>query len=156
MYGARPVALALEIDRFRVVRAVDVDVTELPLAPQSLRSLPQWGPVMLWTVRPATPDEQFESIQRAIAGSDVGTRPKYWRAWDDVGRAEVMLAAKPLSELASRYPQNVAEIDQAVARTGLPREEIGYLPMIAKFADWSVLVSKKKGDVVGFLPLNAY
>ena len=73
-------ALALETHRFRVITAVDVVAQELPEAPEGLRSLPLDGPRILRTEPPTDPEEKLAAIRSALAGVDLGQRPRYWRA----------------------------------------------------------------------------
>lgn len=156
LFVARPVALALETDRLRVVRAGDIAEDELPLAPPGLSSLSLTGPRLLRTERPTDPTELMETVQRALAGFDLGMRPKYWRPWDDVGRREVITVAKPLEPLRHRYGARRAEFDAAIARTGLGVEHLRYLPMLSQHDDWIALIDVRNGDLVGYAPFNAY
>jgi hypothetical protein len=59
VFVARPVHLAFEIDRFRVIHAVDVPVEMMEQAPPELQSLPLFGQSVL-AVRP------FRSAHRSI------------------------------------------------------------------------------------------
>lgn len=156
MYFARPVALALETKRFRVVTANAVVVEELPLAVPEFRTLSAHGPLLIRTEAPTDPGEMFEAIEKALAGADLGTRPKFWRQWDDIARKETIAAGQALSNLRLRYPARAAELDQAIARTGKPEQQLRYLPIVSRFADWVALIDISTGDVVGFAPFNAY
>lgn len=156
IFVARPVALALETDRLRVVRAGDVAETELPLAPPSMRQLSLTGPVLLRTERPTDPAEVLETVERAMSGFDLGMRPKYWRAWDAAASREVLAAAKPLDALRVRYAARRAEFDAAVARTGLKAPQLRYLPMLSQHDDWIALVDAQSGNLVGYAPFNAF
>ncbi|MBL8349036.1 MAG: pilus assembly protein [Burkholderiaceae bacterium] len=150
MAAARPVALALEIDRFRVVAAVDVVRQELPLAPAALRRLPLTGPVLLRTTLPADGDAKLEAIQRALGGQDLGVRPKFWQPWDDTARRQLRQAAKPVATLQRADAQRAAAIDRAVAATGLPASQVGVVPLLARRAGGVVLVNRDSGEVAGF------
>ncbi|WP_284618278.1 TfpX/TfpZ family type IV pilin accessory protein [Aquabacterium humicola] len=156
MYLARPVALALESNRFRVVAANDVIAEELGQAPAELRALSITGPRQLRTITPTDADELMKSIEMALAGADLGTRPKYWRAWDDTARRETRENGKPLKVLRTRYPARAAELDEAVARSGRSDDQLVFVPVISRHADWVALIDKASGDVVGFAPFNAY
>ena len=156
MFNARPVALALEGERFRLVRAVDVALDELPKAPAALRQLPLTGPVTIRTESPTDPDQQFDAIQRALAGADLGTRPQFWRPWDATGRQEALAAAKPLAPLQQRAAQARPELDAAIARSGLPAEQLRYLPLITPYGDWVVLLNAASGELAGFAALDGF
>lgn len=156
MYQARPVALALEDVRFRVVPANGVLAEELPQAPPALQRLSLLGPVTLRAEVPADPDERIDAVQHALGGHDIGARPRYWRPWDQRARQETLRAGRPLSDLRLRYPARAAELDEAIARTGQREQQLRYLPILSRFADWVALIDVSTGDVVGFAPFNAY
>ncbi|HSW08633.1 TfpX/TfpZ family type IV pilin accessory protein [Aquabacterium sp.] len=152
MYLARPVALALEEDRFRVVPAVDVVHEELPLAPAPLQSLSLTGPRLLRTTMPTDPAAKFEALKRAITGNDLGTRPKYWQPWDDIARQEVRTNAKPLAQVPEQGPQyhSQAVLAAAVAKTGAPAAQVRFLPLLSRYVAGVVLVDAQTGNVLGF------
>ena len=153
---SRPVVLALEEDRFRVVAASGVYEKELPQAPAALRSLSLTGPRLVRSVTPTDPDKKFESIGLGMSGYDIGTRPSLWRKWDAGARAEALAHAKALTTLERRYPDRRAELQAAVSATGAKAPTLVYLPMITFRGDWIALLSSASGDVVGFAPLDGF
>ncbi|NRF69198.1 pilus assembly protein [Aquincola sp. S2] len=156
MHAVRPVVMALEGDRLRVVTANDVVLEELPKALPPLQTLSNTGPLIIATATPSTADEQFDAIQQALGGLDMGMRPKFWRPWDDAARASSKAVARPLAEMRKRYPERAAELDAAIQRTGRTEQQLRYLPILARHADWIALVDAGSGDIIGFAPFNAY
>jgi hypothetical protein len=156
MYAVRPVALALESTRFRVVTAQDVLLDELPKAQPAFQRLSQTGPVILNTALPATPDEQLDSVTRALSGHDLGTRPKYWRPWDDSARATARAGAKPVNPLRKRYANRVTELDAAIHRTGRDEAQLRYVPILSRYGDWIAFIDSSSGDIVGFAPFGGF
>ena len=152
---SRPVVLALEKDRFRVVAASGVYIKEMPQALAGLRSLSLTGPRLLRSVDPP-PDQKVESVALGLSGFDIGTRPSLWRTWDQAARAEALAHAKPLSQLSQRYPDPRSELDAAVTATGLPTQALVYLPMITFRGDWVALLDAGSGVVVGFAPFDGF
>jgi hypothetical protein len=153
---SRPVVLALEEDRFRVVAASGVYEKELAEALPEFRSLSLTGPRLLRGVTPSDPDKKFESIGLGLSGFDIGTRPSLWQPWDDKARTEALSHAKPLTALVRRYPDRRTELDAAVSATGRAAQALVYLPMITFRGDWVALLDAAKGDVVGFAPFDAF
>lgn len=153
---SRPVVLALEEDRFRVVAASGVFERELPSALPDLRSLSLTGPRLVRSVVPADPDKKFESIGLGMSGFDIGARPSLWQPWDDKARAEALLHARPVTALAQRYADRRAELDAAVSATGRTAQAVVYVPMITFRGDWVALLDAAKGDVVGFAPFDGF
>lgn len=156
MFQARPVVLALETDRFRVVTAADVFADELRFAPASLRTLSWRGPLALRTVVPTDPQQSIEAVELALAGYDLGTRPRFWQPWDEVARGEVLLAARPLADLEKKYPARSDELRRIAQEKGISIDTLGFLPVLSKHADWVALVDRRVGEVVGFAPFDGY
>lgn len=154
VFQARPVVLALEVDRFRVTSATDVAHSELPQALQAYRALPLTGPQLVNTARPDA-QQRSDAILMGLGGMDLGSRPSYWRPWDATARALTLKSGKPVADWVAAHSQQSAPVQAAVARTGLPIERLLYLPVLARRTDWSVLVDRETGDPVGFAPIDA-
>jgi hypothetical protein len=152
---SRPVVLALEEDRFRVVAASGVYVEELPEALPELQSLSLTGPRLLRSVLPSEEDK-VKSVGLGLSGFDIGTRPSLWRLWDAAARGEALARAKPLSGLANQYPGRRAEFEVAVSASGRAAQSLVYVPMITFRGDWVALLDAANGDVVGFAPFDGF
>ncbi len=153
---ARPVVLALEVDRFRAVPAAAVVESELPQAPQPLRSLSINGPRTVATSQPADGDERFEAIAMGMAGVDLGMRPRYWREWDAYTRRAALTKARPLRTLLDHLPQRSTELRSALDATGRSVGTLVYLPLLARRDDWVVLLDGVTGEIVGFAPISGF
>ena len=153
---SRPVALALEQDRFRVVAAMDVYARELPLAAAEFQHLSITGPRLLRSPVPTDPQQRSDALSLAFRGHEIGTRPSLWRPWDDQARAEALAHAKPLAALMRRYPNGQAAFAAAIAKTGRSTGELVYLPTIAFRGDWVTLLDATNGNVVGFAPFDGF
>jgi hypothetical protein len=151
---ARPAVVALEGNRLRVVRPVDLEQADFSRAPPELGSLSWWGPLLV-AARPPTAAEQADAIGRGLAGEDIGMRPEFWRPDRERGTAFAS-AAQPLDKLTRLWPQHSAQLQRAVEATGRPRDQLGYLPILARRTDWSVLVDLKDGSVVGYVPIDGF
>lgn len=150
---ARPVVIALEGDRLRVVRAVDLAAADMRRAPAELQSLSWWGPTFVATRQPNT-DEKFEAIQRGLAGEDIGMRPEFWLPDGERGAAYAR-AAESLDRLTAMAGKRAEELPRAIEATGLPPYQLGYLPILARSTDWSALVDRKSGSIVGYVPIDS-
>jgi hypothetical protein len=155
VFVARPVHLVFEIDRFRVVHAIDVPTEMLSQAPAGFQSLPLSG-VTLLAVRPfRNPQESFEATMAALQGAYLGARPDLWQAYPDA-REQVLEAAKPARELVQRFPGDAAQINQAIAATGHSPDSLMYLPLLGRKSAWTVLLDATTAEVVGFMPLDSF
>jgi hypothetical protein len=153
---SRPVVLALEEDRFRVVAASGVYEKELPAALPEFRSLSLTGPQLVRSELPMDPVKKSDSLTLGLSGFDLGARPGLWQPWDDKARTEALSHAKPLTALVQRYPDRRTELDAAVSATGRASQALVYLPMITFRGDWVALLVAAKGDVVGFAPFDGF
>ncbi len=152
VHQARPVVLALEVDRFRVTSAIDVVTSELSQAPEEFRNLSFTGPRLVSTATPRG-EQRLDAIVMGMSGADLGTRPSFWRPWDDNARQQVVKTGRPVSAWLLEHPR-AEEVNEAISRTGVPADRLLYLPLLARRTDWSVLVDRESGLVVGFAPID--
>jgi hypothetical protein len=155
-FVARPVALALEEDRFRVVAVNDVVESELPHAQEGMRSLSLTGPRLVYTSVPDEPAKRSEALSLALRGHDIGTRPSLWKPWDANARRAAVAKAKSVLQLMKRRPEYRTVIDAAVQRAARPAQTLVYIPMITFRGDWVALLDSSSGEVVGFAPVDGF
>jgi hypothetical protein len=155
MFIARPAVLALEGNRLRVVAVHEVLASELGQAPPPYDRLPIAGPLRVRTAEP-TPEQKFDAIRLALGGHDLGTRPTFWRPWDETAHTELRQAAKPLDTLYQRYAARADELRAAVARTRVLPEHVGYVPVISRYDVAVALVDRGAGEIVGFAPFDGF
>ena len=83
-------------------------------------------------------------------------RPGYWRPYSEqIGT--VLAKAQSIAELKRKQPGEATAIDQAVARTGIPADQLGWLPVQSrKSSGWVAFVTRDKANVVGFAPVEGF
>lgn len=157
MSQARPVWLAFEADRFRVVSVAEIDPDRVKDAATEFQHLPWTGPRLIAVRVPKPADADFShSVDLGLAGLDVTFRPAYWRPYDEQ-RASVLARAKPLAVLRKAHPQQADVIAQAVARSGLAENKLLFLPLVSRRSDaWVALVNAANADVVSYAPLDGF
>jgi hypothetical protein len=153
---ARPVHMVFEIDRFRVVHLIDIPSDMEARAPAGIEVAPWGGPTLI-AARPFRSEkESFEATMAALQGVQIGARPDFWQHYADA-RAEVLKAARPVTQLQGRFPQRAAEIEAALRQAGHAAADTAYLPLIARKAEaWTVLLDGKTAAVLGYLPLDSF
>ena len=155
VFEARPVHLVFEIDRFRVVHAVDVPSELLDHAPAGVDAKPWTGPTLL-AVRPFRSErEMMDATMGALQGLSLSARPDLWQSYGEA-RAAVLAAAKPIDELRSRFGSQATRIDAAVVASGRSADTLAYLPLVGRKSFWTVLLDRSNADVVGFIALDAF
>ena len=154
---ARPVWLAFEGDRFRVVSVPDIALEDLSDAPAALRDLSLTGPKLLGVRLVDGNDPAFlESVFLSSQGFHPAFRPSRWLPYA-VQANKVVLAAKPLSFLSADSAEYKNAMDTAVKASGLDIARMGYLPLATNdFANWAVVVNLDTAEPIFYLPVDAW
>jgi len=155
MAMARPVALAFEIDRFRVVTAADIETASLAEAPPGLQTLPWTGPRQIAAIKPTDPAEQIKALELGLAGFDLSMRPKYWREYAPLADA-AWRAARPLPLLLAKYPQVAGEVARIAKEAGQPVQDLSFLPLMSRRESWVSVIAEPGAKVVGYLPVEGF
>lgn len=148
---ARPVVIAFEVDLFRVVSAVEVDLAGLPAAPARLRNLSWKGPETIAVLRPTDAAEQLRTIELGLAGIPLSTLPAQWREYAPHS-ATAWAAAVPVDLLLKQRPNVAAAVERIAAQAGVSSVDLRALPLLARRAEWVVLVAAPDARIVGYLP----
>lgn len=155
--AARPIFVAFEGDRFRVVQAFDVDKSRLHEAPQPMRSLRFVGPQPLGVRLAQSGDADYlSSVQMSMQGLPPAFRPSRWRSFEEQ-IPSLLQRLKPVVELRKKNPGRMAELDAALSSAGLKEEEVGYLPLVRQeVTDWVTLVRRPDGRPFAYLHLDGW
>jgi hypothetical protein len=150
IFEARPAYVAFTVDRFDLVRAVEIDPADFAAAKlDRFKSPPLFRPQVIAVDRPKGGDEKFKAIDLALQGKDIQLRPEYYRPYDEQ-RAQVKEKLLPMKKLKELNPAQVADIDRDIAATGRKEDQIGFLPLRARDKDLSVIVDRATGDILGY------
>lgn len=156
VFSGRPVMLVFEVDRFVIVTANEVQTDELARAPDKFQRLPWWGVRLAGLRQPTSSQEYLESIEMTLNGVPQPMRPNWWHVFDERVRTELLLRAKPVSELMSKQSDERDRIEKAIANTGLNAENLWYLPLTSsKSLDWTILLDGA-GTHVGHAKVDAF
>ncbi len=153
VYIVRPIALAFEVDRFRVIAAADVYGPELPKAAVAYRSLPLTGPWLLGTRAPKPGDEHSEAVLLNLQGIDRANRPLFWQPYAD-SLADALAQSRPLSVLLAHFPARAAEFRASLADMNADEATTRFLPLVAR-GEW-VIVVDGNGAVIGHLHADGF
>ncbi|WP_349616027.1 TfpX/TfpZ family type IV pilin accessory protein [Azotobacter salinestris] len=152
LYEARPVYLAYEGDRFRLVGAADIDSVMLEQARPEFRTLPVTGPELVYTKLLSGRDSGYlASLQDAMQGFHPSYKPERWELYK-THVEEVKASAKPIANLLPGNPESLELV--ALARSEAP---VGYFPLISyRGGDWIVVLNLNQGALVNILPVNGW
>lgn len=154
VYGARPVAMVFETDRFRVITVAQVEMEELPQARLEYQQLPLNGPWLLGTRAPKPGDEASEVLFRALRGIDRAQRPKFWQPYAD-STADALGRARPLATLLAKYPALTGEVKDKLQALKVDEGNAKFLPLIGRGGDWVVILDST-GRLVHYLPVDGF
>ncbi|MFN4359648.1 MAG: TfpX/TfpZ family type IV pilin accessory protein [Hylemonella sp.] len=153
--AARPVHLVFELDRFRVVHAIEVQEELLPQVSDQLKVMPLTGPTLM-AVRPfRDANEQVNATMLALQGVHLSARPDLWQDYREA-RGRVLTSAQLAADLKQRFPEQVEMIDQAILRTGKSEGALLYLPLISRDIAWTVLLDISTAEILGFIRLDSF
>lgn len=152
---SRPVYITFVKDRFELVRAGEIEDTDLDRAAPGFGSLSWFGYRLAGARIPKDPAEQMRLMDSAIlTGRDIQYFPRYYVDYGQVA-ADAARHAAPIAKLRELNPGRGDQIGPAVARAG-GEEAVGFLPMRAGKSDMTVLVRRSDGAFVGLLPLRPW
>lgn len=154
---ARPVFLAFEGNRFRVVQANDVDPERLKEARPEFTTLSLTGPRLVGTRLAQPTDADFPaSLQLALNGLPPAFRPARWVPYPEQ-EGQVLKELKPLSELRAKNPDKSTEINSMVRAGGMKESQLGYLPLVNdEKNDWVVVVSRHDALPKAYLHIDGW
>jgi len=156
IFAARPAYVAFVIDRFELVRAVEIDPEDLKTAKlERFRTLPLLGPQVIAVQRPSSVEEKTKAMDLALQGKDIHLRPEYYVPYD-TQREQVKQKLQPMKRMKDLNPAAVAEIDRAIQGTGRKEEQLGFLPLRARDKDLSAVVDRATGDILGYWPYRPW
>lgn len=152
---ARPVWLAFEGNRFRVVSVPDLADQKLDEAPADLRQLSWTGPKPLGVQLADPTDPGYtQSILQSLEGLHPAFRPSRWRPYDEMV-SELRKVLLPIDQLFTKEPAKEALIREGLK--GLKLDELGYLPLESEsLSEWVVVINRNTARPVRFLPVDGY
>ena len=153
VYAVRPVAMAFEVDRLRLIAATDVNVPELPKAMPMYRQLPLTGPWLLGTRSPAQGQERNDAIFMGLKGIDVSQRPQFWQPYD-LSAPDVVKRSRPVSALTDHYTSKRADIESRLHDMAADPSIARFLPVMAR-GNW-VAVLDPAAHILGYMPYDGF
>jgi hypothetical protein len=151
VFEARVVYVAFVLDRFELIRAVEIDPSDLKDAKfERFKSLPLLRPPTIGVIRPTDPKERSEALDLALQGKDLHLRPGYYVDYDQAQKDVVKQKIMPMSRLTDLNPASVGEIESAIKATGKKESDLGFLPMRARNNDLTVVIDRATGVILDY------
>jgi hypothetical protein len=155
VFVARPVQLVFEVDKFRVVHAINIEPEWQKRIPRGLNAFPVLGPELM-AVRPFKDDSERAFAEfNAVQGAKLAFQPEYWQPYADAVPA-ISKAAKPVPALKARFVDRATEISAVLAKVGLNESTAVYLPLIGRDANWTAFLDPVTMVPVAYMQLNSF
>jgi hypothetical protein len=154
VYGARPVAMVFENDRFRVITVAHVSMDELPKARPEYQRLPLTGPWLLGARTPKPGEEANDALFQGLRGIDRAQRPQFWQPYTD-STADALARARPLATLLGKYPALAADVKAKLQELKVDEASAKFLPLIGRGGDWVVILDST-GQLVHYVQAEGF
>ena len=147
----RPAWLVFAVDRFDLVRVLDIDERKLEQADLAYRQPSLLGPSWVAAINPTDLDERNKILMESVmAGIDIAQRPNLYAPLNSQ-KSEIQ---KRLNELDALSAFNTTESIGA-ALTKHPQAD-SWLPLRANNQDMVVLMHKASAEVVAIVDLRPW
>ena len=149
IFQERPYVNVFAVDRFSVYayRDIDREQWQHALAAGRLDAKPWRGPVLVVATRPTDLATSQRLLDETLFGGkpDIDRRPEFWSRYD-AQAAQVVATQRPLAALRAARPDSAARIAALAARLDRPEESLGFVPMVAKNRDVTMIVDAATGE----------
>jgi hypothetical protein len=152
---ARPVHLVFEVDRFRVVRAVDIDESLLSKALPQYQQMPWVGPTLISARNAKEREAWARSLDLSLQGVDLAMQPERWADYAS-HVDEVLKKARPVGVLVDKYPQQAVELADIANRHHIPMSDLYFLPMESNKNSGVAVVAVPDGRFLAYLPVDGF
>ncbi|GAD22883.1 TfpX/TfpZ family type IV pilin accessory protein [Acidovorax sp. MR-S7] len=156
LWHTRPIYLAFEVDRFQVVTYADIKKDDLKPESERLHRLPWAGVRLIGTRTPANGAEMMESLDLSLRGFSPAFRPDWWQDYEySIDR--VKARAHAVADLKKKRPDAEKMINDKIAQAGIPEVDMVWLPVTSfRSLEWVVVLSRKTGQTIVFLPVDGF
>ena len=152
---ARPAYIVFAGDRFTVVGANAIDPESLAAARPPYDTLPVDGPRIVGARMPSSAAEREKVMMLLASGIDLPALPRYYVPSEEIV-PDLKAKSQPLDELARRKPATTGAIDAAVAKLGVPRAGLAFVPVVGRLELGTALVDTSSGKVLVVVPVDPY
>jgi hypothetical protein len=73
-----------------------------------------------------------------------------------LSKDQVVSEASSVEDLYKQYPSDDVLINAQIAKSGLNRSQVVFLPIVAARNSWTVLLNKETAEMIGFVPKDAF
>lgn len=155
LYQGRPVYVAFEIDRLRVIYASDVENAVHTEAVGSLGGVFSMGPKFIAIRNFEGEEERMRYTLSALKGYPIALNSELWVSYGDM-KKEILRAAMPVAEVVKKKPNYAAAIEYSLFPLKRLPGDFLMLPIIGRRSDFMALIDARTADVVGYVNVDYY
>jgi hypothetical protein len=155
VFLARPVVVVFNGKQFDVVTQVEITGDQLLTASHDFRQLSLTGPRLLSMRAAKSESERMDLIVLSVTGQLRGAMPAFWQNYE-LSKDQVVSEASSVEDLYKQYPSDDVLINAQIAKSGLNRSQVVFLPIVAARNSWTVLLNKETAEMIGFVPKDAF
>ena len=147
---ARPLFLVQEIDRFKVIAALDVEANAISELAEGLQPKLLRGPLVVAIRSPNNVGERETVLRESVLGGrDYAERPEFYLPYEGENALKSLQRAKPLAVFLQKQPDQLTAAQKLAVEKKADITQWMYLPVVAR-QDW-IAVLDKQGQIQGFL-----
>jgi hypothetical protein len=151
---SRPVFTVFAVDRFNVVAASDVEVSDLQghggNAPYAL----SWhGPTLVALKMPQDTVGRNAALDLEMSGKELHNLPRYYAPYSP---RDVLAKAEPLGTLLKRRPQLTAEVTSILGKLHLQSDAVAWLPVQTHLGFRTALLRRDDASIVETLAVDPF
>lgn len=159
IYTERPYVNVFAVDRFSIYSYRDIDGEQWQdaLAAGRLDAKPWRGPVLAVATKPSDLAAAQRLLDETVFGGkpDIDRRPEFWSRYEEE-TAQVVAVQRPLAALRAARPDAAARIAALPARLGRLESGLGFVPMVAKNRDVTMIVDAQTGEPLEVIDVDPW
>jgi hypothetical protein len=148
---SRPAFEIFSVDRINIVSAFEVEDDG---SANVQRYQPGWfGPQPLTLQMPTESSARNKALDLELGGKQLHLMPGYYSAHEP---QKTLAKAQPIAALVQRLPQAQAPIEAAVRSSGLPAEQLRWVPAATRFGFHTALIDHRTAQLVALLAVDPF
>ena len=155
IYQQRPYFLVFSVDRFEVIPAKNLDMSQLQY--DVLKEKPWIGTVPVFAQLPEDPEEasRFRDEVFYAGKRDLEGRPEYWHPYADYA-LDAASKARNIEQLLGEG-EKIAELaTQVIERHQGSHTQLGFVPLIGRTSSFSMILDMQTGEQLQILDIDPY
>jgi len=155
LYQQRPYFMVFSVDRFELIPAKNLDMSQLQY--ESLKEKPWIGTVPVFAQLPEDPEEASRFMDEVFFDGkrDLEGRPEYWHPYADHA-LDVASKARDIEQLLGEGEKIADLAMQVIERHQGSHQQLGFVPLIGRTSSFSMVLDMQTGEQLQILEIDPY